>query len=112
MYLALDPDGVRTDRIHGALSRYVTDVPGGDQWQWTDLTLGGGPVTSIGWTSSFSETGAIGSPELATAEKGDLAFAHAADHLVSLVRWLRDRPLLPRQEHHTAPPTFPLPFGF
>jgi creatinine amidohydrolase len=114
MYLSLDPAGVRTDRIHNALARYMTDadVPDAERWQWTDLTLGSGPAAIISWTSSYSETGVIGSPELATAEKGDLVFTHAVDRLVSLVRWLRDRPIEPRHEHHAALPTFPLPFGF
>jgi creatinine amidohydrolase/Fe(II)-dependent formamide hydrolase-like protein len=90
----------------------MTDIPDGDRWQWTDLTLGGGPATIIGWTSSFSHTGAIGSPELATAEKGTLAFTHSDDRLVSLINWMRHRPLETRHEHHAVPPTFPLPFGF
>ena len=110
MYLSLDPEGVRTDRIRGALSRYMTDIPDGDHWQWTDLTLGGGPATIIGWTSCFSDTGTFGSPELATAEKGTLAFTHSVDRLVCI--WMRDRPLETRREHHAAPPTLQLPFGF
>jgi len=112
MYLSLDPDGVHTDHIRGALSRYMTDIPDGDRWQWTDLTLGGGPATIIGWTSSFSHTGTIGSPELATAEKGTLAFTHSVDRLVSLINWMRHRPLETRHSAHAVPPTFPLPFGF
>jgi creatinine amidohydrolase len=112
LYLALDPAGVRTDRIRGALPRYVTDVSDSERWQWTDLTLGSGPASIIGWTSSYSDTGSFGAPELATAEKGNLAFTHAVDQLVSLVRWMRERPIAARQEHHATPPTFPLPFGF
>jgi creatinine amidohydrolase/Fe(II)-dependent formamide hydrolase-like protein len=112
VYLSLDPDGVRIDRVRGALSQYVTHIPDGDRWQWTDLTLGGGPANIIGWTSSFSHTGTIGSPELATAEKGTLAFTHSVDRLVLLVSWMRDRPLETRHEHHATLPTFQLPFGF
>ena len=112
MYLAIDPDGVRRDRIRGALPRYMTDVPDADRWQWTDLTLGAGPASIIGWTSSYSDTGSFGNPELATAEKGNLVLAHAVDRLVDLVRWLRDRAKELRQEHHATPPTFPLPFRF
>jgi creatinine amidohydrolase/Fe(II)-dependent formamide hydrolase-like protein len=112
MCLSLDPDRMRTDCIRGALSRYMTHVPDGDHWQWTDLSLGGDPTTITGWTSSFSDTGTIGSPELASAEKGTLAFTHTVDRLVSLVRSMSDRPLKTRHEHHATPPTFPLPFGF
>ncbi len=73
---------------------------------------GAGPAAIISWTSSYSETGSFGAPELATEEKGRLAFDHAADRLVELVRWLRSRPKEARREHHAAPPTFDLPFGF
>jgi creatinine amidohydrolase len=112
MYLHLDGDGVRRDRIKGALPEFVTDVPDGEQWQWVDLTLGAGPASIISWTASYSETGSFGAPELATEEKGRLVFDHAVDRLVDLVGWLRARPRAPRREHHTAPPTFDLPFGF
>ena len=112
MYLAIDPDGVRQDRVRGALPSYVTDVPDGDVWSWNDLTLGSGPATIIGWTSGYSDTGSFGAPELATAEKGDRVFAHATERLVALARWLRDRPIEPRQDLHAAPPTFPSPFGW
>ena len=54
----------------------------------------------------------FGAPELATAEKGQRVFDHAVERLVALVRWLRERPIEPRREHHAEPPTFPLPFGF
>jgi creatinine amidohydrolase len=112
MYLAIDPEGVRADRVRGALPRYVTDVPDSGTWQWTDLTLGTGPASIIGWTSSYSDTGSFGAPELATAEKGNRVFEHAVDRLVALVGWMRERPREQRQERHATPPTFPLPFGF
>ncbi len=112
MYLHLDGEGVRRDRVKGARSKYVTDVPDGEQWQGTDLTMGSGPAGIIGWTSAFSDTGSIGAPEEGTAEKGELAYDHAVERLVDLVRWFRNRPEMPRQEHHATPPTFALPFGF
>ena len=112
MYLHLEPDGVRTDRVRGAIPEYMTNFPGGERWHWTDLTLGVGPATMISWTSSYSETGSFGAPELATPEKGKLACEHAVDQLVELVRWLKDRPREARREHHAVQPTFPLPFRF
>ena len=111
MYLHLDEAGVRTDRIRGALPDYL-NVPGSEQWQWTDLTMGAGPATIVEWTASYSETGSFGAPEQATAEKGRLAFEHAVNRLVELVRWLKARPPMPRREHHATAPTFPLPFGY
>jgi creatinine amidohydrolase len=110
MYLHMDEAGVRKDRIRAAFPDFVTQIPGGAEWQWVDLTLGAGPVTMVAWTSSVSESGAYGAPELATAEKGRLVFAHGVERLVSLVRWLRERPIPPRREHHAASPTFALPF--
>lgn len=112
MYMHLDPEGVRTDRIDGELPDFVTKIPGGEEWQWVDLTMGGGPAGIVNWTSAWSRTGAIGAPELATAEKGQQVFDHAVERMVALVQWLRTRPLEPRRSRHDTPPTFDLPFGF
>ena len=71
-----------------------------------------GPAGIIGWTSSYSETGAVGAPELAIADKGQRAFDHAVDQLAAFVRWLRGRPILDRREHHASPPSCALPFEF
>ena len=112
MYLHIDGDRVRTDRIDGAPASYLTDLEGGAEWQMADLTLGAGPATIVEWTSSTTETGSFGAPELATAEKGRLVFERTAERLVELVEWFRDRPASVRREHHTKPPAFPLPFEF
>ena len=112
MYLHLNENGVRKDRIRGAVHADVREVPGANKWQLVDLTLGSGPVGVVGWTSQMSETGSIGTPELGTAEKGRKAFDHAVERLVELVRWFRERPVLERREHHARPPAFPLPFEF
>ena len=90
----------------------TTDIPDGETWSWNDLTLGHGPATIVSWTSSYSDTGSFGAPELATAEKGDRVFAHAVEHLVALATWMRDRPKEERQDLHATPPTFPLPFAW
>ncbi len=112
MYLHVDGDNARHDRVRGAVAAYMTEIPGGDEWQWVDLTMGAGPATIVEWTSTYTETGSCGAPELATAEKGRLVLEHAAGRLVDLVRWFRDRPVEPRHDRHTTPPTMPLPFGF
>ena len=112
MYLHVNEAGVRKDRVKGALASYMTGIPGGSEWQTVDLTLGSGPATIVEWTSTYSETGSIGQPELATAEQGKLVFEYTVDRLVALTRWFRARPNPPRREHHVPPPTFDLPFVF
>ncbi|MCC6791759.1 MAG: creatininase family protein [Thermomicrobiales bacterium] len=112
MYLHLDPNGVRTDRIDGELPDFMRESPESEAWRWVDLTLGSGPAGIVNWTSAWSRTGAIGRPDLGSAEKGRLAFEHAVDRLVGLVRWLRAHPTEPRRDRHATPPTFDLPFGF
>ena len=111
MYMHVDPEGVRRDRITGAPPDYL-DLEGGAEWQKVDLTLGSGPATIVEWTSCTSETGAFGAPELATDEKGRLVFERSAERLAEMVAWFRTRPDLPRRDRHTEPPSFPLPFGF
>jgi creatinine amidohydrolase len=113
MYLHLDPDGVRRDRIKDAKPKFSLD--GGsvaDQWQWVDLTLGSGPATIVDWSSAYGDTGAFGAPELATEEKGRLVFDHAVEQLVAMARWLKDRPEDIRQDFRAHPSTTKLDFGF
>jgi creatinine amidohydrolase len=110
LYRHMDDDAVKMDRVKAALPEYMTDIPGGAEWQYVDLTLGSGPATIISWTSSYSESGSFGNPELATAEKGRLVYERATDRLVEMVRWFRSRPTESRRELHATPPTFPYPF--
>jgi len=112
MYLHMDPAGVRTDRIEGALPDYTTKIPGAAEWHYTDITLGSGPASIISWTASYSETGSFGAPELATAEKGQLVFDRAAERLADLIRWFRTRPTETRREHHAEKPTMAYPFAW
>jgi creatinine amidohydrolase len=111
MYMHVDGDRVRTDRIRGALPEYL-DLEGGTEWQKVDLTLGSGPVTLVEWTSTMSETGSFGAPELATPEKGRLVFERTVERVVDMVAWFRARPAPPRRALHGEPPPFELPFGF
>ncbi len=110
MYLHMDEAGVRRDRVIGAMPDFVTRIPGGDEWQFVDLTMGSGPASIISWTSSYSESGSFGAPELATVEKGRLVFERASSRLVDLVRWFRTREKEARREHHQKPPTMAYPF--
>jgi creatinine amidohydrolase len=111
MYMHLNGEGVRWDRITGAIPEYMTKIPGAEEWHWVDLTSGGGPATIVEWTASYSETGSLGEPELATAEKGQRTFDHAADRLVSLTRWFKGRPVFPRRPRQNGEAQ-QLPFEF
>ncbi len=111
MYMHVDPEGVRSDRIRSALPDYMS-LEGGDKWQYVDLTAGSGPATIVEWTSSYTETGAFGESYRATAEKGRLAFERAVGELVAMTRWFKSRPALARVDRHLAQPGFGLPFGF
>jgi creatinine amidohydrolase len=96
VYMHLNGPGVRMDRIEGAVPDYMTTIEDAGKWHWIDLTAGGGPMTMVEWTGSISKTGALGQPELATAEKGGLVYERAVTELVDLARWLRTRPTFPR----------------
>lgn len=111
MYLHVDGDSVRADRIEGTLPDYMS-LPGADRWQYVDLTGGSGPATIVEWTSSYTESGAFGRPQEATTEKGALVFEHAVTQFIDLVRWFRTRPALQRKDHRVAAARTDLPFGF
>src|SRR5207245_11107812 len=56
LYLYLDGDNVRKDRIKsGVISFNEENSP----FNWVDL-FAAGPATLISWTSSYSETGVLG----------------------------------------------------
>ena len=65
----------------------------------------------ISWTSSYSETGVLGEAELATAEKGRVAYEEAVKQLVRFITWFKDRPKDVRRDRHRTPPTMPIPWG-
>jgi creatinine amidohydrolase len=112
MYLHVNEAGVRKDRVRGGVATFMTDIPGGTEWQMVELTGKTGPTQIVEWTSTYTETGTAGNPELATKEQGSVVFNHTVDRLVDLVKWFRRRPAPSRVEHHSVPPTFDLPFKF
>ena len=85
MYLHLDGDNVRKDRIKsGVISFNEEDSP----FQYVDL-FAQGSGTVVSWTSSYSKTGVLGDAELATAEKGKAAYEEAVRQLARLVAWFK-----------------------
>jgi len=107
MYLHLDPENVRADRIRsGEISFNAERSP----FQFVDL-YGQGAATVVSWTSSYSESGVLGEAERATAEKGRHAYEEAVRQLVAYVTWFRERPRDRRQDRHRKAPTMPIPWG-
>jgi creatinine amidohydrolase len=107
LYMYLAGEDVRTDKIKNGLISFNEDQ---SPFQWVDL-FAAGPATVVSWTSSYSDTGVLGEPELATAEKGRIAYEEAVKQLAQFVTWFKDRPKDPRQDHHRTPPTIPIPWS-
>lgn len=107
LYMYLDGENVRTDQIrNGTISFNEEDSP----FNWVDL-FAAGPATLISWTSSYSATGVLGEPELATPEKGREAYEEAVKQLVRFVHYFQPRPVDRRRDLHRRPPTMPIPWG-
>jgi creatinine amidohydrolase len=107
LYMYLDGGNVRTDLIKSGEISFNTE---NNEFNWVDL-FAAGPATLVSWTSSYSETGVLGAAELATAEKGRVAYEEAVKQLVRFVKWFRDRPVDQRRDRHRKPPTMPMPWG-
>jgi creatinine amidohydrolase len=107
LYLYLDEDGVRKDKIKNEEISFNRE---GSPFCWVDL-YGAGPGTVISWTSSYSETGVLGEPELATKEKGREVYVEAVKQLGNFIHWFKDRPKDQRRDRHRRPPTMPIPWG-
>ncbi len=107
MYLYLDGDNVRKDKIKNGVISFNED---NSPFNYVDL-YAQGPGTVVSWTSSYSETGVLGEAELATAEKGKRACDEAVKQLVNYVKYFKNRPKDERKDHHAKPPTMPIPWG-
>ena len=106
LYLYLDEDNVRKDKIKsGTISFNEEESP----FNYVDLTCQG-PATIVSWTSSYSDTGVLGDAELASVDKGKLAYDEAVKQLARLVTWFKDRPKDQRKSRHRTPPTMPMPW--
>ena len=107
MYLYLEGDHVRRDRIRNGTIRFNEE---NSPFNYVDL-FGTGPGTLISWTSSYSESGVLGEAELASAEKGRQAYEEAVRQLVAFIKWFQSRPKDRRHDRHSVPPTMPMPWG-
>jgi creatinine amidohydrolase len=102
MYLAVHPERVRMDLAVRELG-YMTPH------FWSDLTGHQpypefrSPMNMNPYWSSVTESGITGDPTMATAQKGEVMLAAAAEELKLVISELRARPLRPRVDHHEPP---------
>jgi creatinine amidohydrolase len=94
LYLALHPDLVDMSQA----VRELSHRPSANYW--TDLVAGDGPLMMMEPWSALSQTGVMGDPTKATAEKGRLLLDAAANGIVALVDELRARATAQPVDHH------------
>lgn len=94
LYLALKPDVVDMSKAVHELSHRPSKN------YWTDLIGGDGPLAMMEPWSSLSETGVMGDPTKATAEKGRVLLDAAANGIVELIDEMLKRKPAVRKDHH------------
>ena len=106
IYLHLAGDKAQMDKAGDHISWY--NRQGAEEFQWGDA-FGSGPINLMEWTSTFVDDGTFGQPSLASAEKGERIFEEALTRLLQFVEEFQRRPTRQRVDHHSEPPTSPLP---
>jgi len=93
LYLYLQPEAVRKE-----VMAPDHDMLPSEFW-WQDCSI---PcrVGMMEWWSTFSKTGVLGDPTLATAEKGEVLYKAYVRELAECVKEFKARPLRPRKDHH------------
>jgi creatinine amidohydrolase len=94
MYLAIAPDLVQMDKAVHELSHRPTKN------YWTDLVGGDGPLAMMEPWSVLSESGVMGDPTKATAQKGQALLNAAANGIVELIDELRAREIVRAKDRH------------
>jgi creatinine amidohydrolase len=92
IYLAIAPELVQMDKAEKDLNQPPSDYFYID---WFD-----GPGSMMEYWSTLSRTGTMGDPTLATAEKGEVLLAAAADELLMVIDEMHTRVIRPRVDHH------------
>jgi len=106
MYLHLGGEKVQMDKAADNIAWYNRE--GATGFRWVDA-FGAGPASVVEWTSTYTPTGVMGQPTLATAEKGRRIFGEAVSRLAEFVVEFQHDPGRPRVDHHSRPPSSPLP---
>jgi len=94
IYLALRPDLVDMSKAVREIGHQPTKN------YWTDLVGGDGPLAMMEHWSALSQSGVMGDPTKATAEKGEKLLAAAAAGLAEIINEMRDRRPANRVDHH------------
>jgi len=106
LYLHLCPEKVQMAKAVDQFTFH--NQHGATGFRWFDA-FGGGPVSLVEWTSSYTPSGVVGQPTLATAAKGGRILDEAARHLLGWVSEFQAYAGGPRVSHHATPPSSPLP---
>lgn len=101
MYMYLDEDAVRKDRIVDEIGMPPSEFFWGEIQQ-------GSPIQMTEWFASHSKSGVAGTPSLASREKGKLLYDATVERLVRLVKEFKTRTIRPRHENHRKKPELPL----
>jgi creatinine amidohydrolase len=94
LYLAIAPDLVDMSKAVHELSHRPSKN------YWTDLVGGDGPLTMMEPWSALSESGVMGDPTKASAEKGRKLLDAAANGIVELIDEIRAREPAVRKDRH------------
>jgi creatinine amidohydrolase len=107
VYMHLAPEDVRKDKIRSGKIAFNEEK---SKFRYGDL-FGHGPIQCTSWTASYSETGVLGEAELATPEKGKIAYEEAVSKLCDFITEWQAVPPPTRKQNHRPPPTFDMPWG-
>jgi creatinine amidohydrolase len=92
LYLALRPELVQMDKA-------VKEIPDWNENVWNDWPAGG-PLSFWPHWSGFTESGVMGDPTEATAEKGERFLEAACDEVARFIDEVARRPHAPGRDHH------------
>ena len=103
--MGIDDSVVRKDKVK---NHQTWTNAQGSKFESVDL-FGFGPVAVTSWTSTYTDSGVCGSPELATVDKGELLFEEAVTRLTEWGDEFHARQYPGRTDHHVLPPTTDVP---
>lgn len=106
LYLRLRPELVQMDKAEDCITFH--NRAGATGFRWFDA-FGAGPVRLVEWTSSYTPSGVVGQPTLASAAKGARILDEAVRHLIAWIEEFQSYQGGPRVSHHATPPSSPLP---